>query len=715
MDGQASLQPIGVTGELWISGAGLARGYLNQPDLTGERFVANPFTKGERMYKTGDLGRWLPGGDIEFGGRKDDQVKIRGYRIELGEIEEVLQSYPGIDAAAVIVGRDSGEEKELIAYIAGNETVNLTDLRGHLNKTLPDYMLPGRYIQMESLPLTVNGKIDKKKITDAGGWTLSTATEYMAPGNEKEQKIAKIWEEVLEKEKIGMNDDYFELGGNSLKAMIIIKKMIDDMGVTLPMKILFSEKTIGNIVRMLDHIGNGSDSDSTKDLPFTNVKGPANLLTDASYNQVNYFSKWKIGNDVVVVSYRYRNLDAGAFSEAVYELIRRHEILRTVFVNIDGAIMQKVLPMEPGMKVAVNPIPVTGAELNRIMVRENIRVIDLYAFPLFFVKVFALEKEEYCILISLHHSITDGYSSGILQQELKQLYSEFHGKIPSALKPLPFQYKDFSKWQREFVESPEGIRHRDYWEKRLKGFNREIKMPSLMDGKRDIPAASFKTTWIIEGSFYEEIDRFIKKNSLTRPVVLMTALTLFENRRNGSRDVTFSATVSGRNSRYYGEMDVTGLIGFFANALFIRNIIDVDKTILDYLHQVRDNFIDDLNYDAYPFVKLLSHLPDITPDILGSTGFFNYHNYDYYKASEYKIDAKDREGYLEKLEPMKRAFGLTVSEYGDFLKLGLQWNPHLFQDESDKIKELFFGILKQVVQDAHLTIKQINGKVGSFV
>jgi len=232
-------------------------------------------------------------------------------------------------------------------------------------------------------------------------------------------------------------------------------------------------------------------------------------------------------------------------------------------------------------------------------------------------------------------------------------------------------------------------------------------MPSPADKDRGKPVASFKTTWIIEGSFYGEIDRFIKKNGLTRPVVLMTALTLFLNRWNGSRDITFSATVSGRNSRYYGEMEVTGLIGFFANALFIRNIIDVDKTILDYLRQVRDNFIDDLNYDAYPFVKLLGQLPDIKPDILGYTGFFNYHNYDYYKASEYKIDDNEREGALEKLEPMKRAFGLTVGEYGDFLKLGLQWNPHLFQDEKDKVKELFWGILKQIVQDSHLTIKQI--------
>jgi len=238
------LLPIGILGELYIGGAGLARGYLNQEELTKEKFIANPFKEGERLYKTGDLGRWLADGNIECIGRKDDQIKIRGHRIELGEIEHALLNHEEIDQGVVLAKENQSGEKELVAYITSHAAQNTGELRSYLKEKLPAYMLPAHFVQLEAMPLTASGKIDKRSLPDPEGLGLSSGIEYVAPRNEIEGKLVKIWEEVLQKENIGVLDDFFALGGHSLMIIKVINQINKQFGLKYDLKKVYAKPTI---------------------------------------------------------------------------------------------------------------------------------------------------------------------------------------------------------------------------------------------------------------------------------------------------------------------------------------------------------------------------------------------------------------------------------------------------------------------------------------
>jgi hypothetical protein len=256
LDSRHQLVPIGITGEICVGGNGLARGYLNQPELTAQKFINNPFRTGERMYRTGDLGRWLPNGDIEFIGRADNQVKVRGNRIELGEIESVLQTHSDIDSAVVIARDTKQSEKELVAYMVANRKLDLKEIRACLARSLPAFMLPDHYVQLGELPLSPNGKIDRDKLPDPEGRALEADTGYIAPRNETEEKLALIWQEVLNRKRIGMQDNFFESGGNSLKALQVVARINTVFLVHINIKNIFRDPTIENIATQVHFIIN---------------------------------------------------------------------------------------------------------------------------------------------------------------------------------------------------------------------------------------------------------------------------------------------------------------------------------------------------------------------------------------------------------------------------------------------------------------------------
>ena len=244
LDGGMRLVPFGVRGELYIGGSGLARGYLNRPELTSSRFVAHPFVAGERLYRTGDICRWLPDGNIEYLGRSDDQVKIRGYRIEPGEIESVLQGHPEVQGAVVLSVAGIQGEQELVGYVVSEQEQSAAGLRGYLSGYLPQYMVPSRYVQVPSFPLTGNGKVDRRALRDLGGSGMGSGVEYEAPRNQTEEKLAAIWADILGKEKISIRDNFFELGGNSLKATRLMGRIHKELLIKLKLEDIFDKPTI---------------------------------------------------------------------------------------------------------------------------------------------------------------------------------------------------------------------------------------------------------------------------------------------------------------------------------------------------------------------------------------------------------------------------------------------------------------------------------------
>jgi amino acid adenylation domain-containing protein len=709
LDEQGKPTPPGVIGEICIAGKGLAIGYINKPEQTAQKFIPNPFIPGDRMYLTGDMGRWLPDGTIEFQGRKDDQVKIRGYRIELGEIDQAVKTHPDIQDAFIQARPGSNGEKELVAFYVSKHRLSIQDIYNFLAGALPAYMIPAHFVELEQLPLTLNGKVDRKKLPDPESANSYGNDGYAAPVSDIEKKLVGIWEELLAKERIGIQDDYFALGGNSLKVIGILKRMMDATGITVPIKVFFQQKTIENIAAYI----------ARQIVPPVNElthppAAPAadEIVYDVTWNQLTFLSGWKRTNPLVITPYEMETLDPDALKAAVEQLLVRHEVLRTKFIRINGVIKQQVLPVGSACVDITGPVIIsTEKELDAFIENAHARTIDPFTGPLLFIELFQLLNGHYLMLTTMHHLITDGFSDGVLRNDLLRLYDGMIRKEPVTLTPLTCQYRDFSAWQKRFLESPEGLRHRHYWLKKLAGFVPGIAFGenNTVDNAVDLTARSVCISRVIEGAFYSDLDHFTKKYGLTCPALLMGGLMLIINKLTGLQDVAVLTAVTGRQSKHYENLDLSGLVGYFVNSLIVRSNIPANKQVVDFLLQVQQGFLDDITYDVYPIEKLIHELPQVTPEtFLQSRVTLNYHNYAHLNTHDYKIKEEERTGLLEWKEPVPVAFGLVVKEYKNCLKLEHYFNQRIFDsNRSTAIDEFYFNLLQQLIAHPNTSVGQL--------
>ncbi|RAJ72778.1 amino acid adenylation domain-containing protein [Chitinophaga dinghuensis] len=707
LDAADNLTPVSVAGEICISGHGLARGYLHQEEMTAKKFVPVPFDTARTMYRTGDIGRWNADGTIEFLGRKDDQVKIRGYRIEIGEIENALLTHPDITAAAVVVKTDKSGGKDLVAYIVSDTVLDVPALRDYLGSLLPAYMTPSLFISMELLPLTANGKVDRKNLPDPDGTDMHISTRYVKPRTATEQRLAKIWEELLGREQIGIHDEYFELGGNSLKAMVILKRILDETGVVVSIKTLFLQKNIENTAAYID---TATAQVTAPEM----LKENGNGLTHASFSQQIYCSDWKPGNEIVLTPVPLADVELSAFNTAFCQLVERHEILRTAFVMQDGKLYQEVLPFTAtGFQIPPLVKVSSEEELQVLIDAEKQRIPDLFAVPLIFVQPYQLPDNSYLMLLRMHHAITDGFSDGIFRRELTALYNAALTGTTAALAPLVYQYSDFATWQHHFVQTEQGMAHQQYWLQKLQTWRPEV-MPTISGLKVD---SSYSFNKVLFGDQLEDLQQFVLEQRLTCTSLLMGALFLTLYKRNPKEDHTLFMTVSGRNSRYYGAMDVTGLIGNFVNSILVRNIINGDHTLAAYLQSTQEGYLDDLNNDSYPFDKLIHELPQVNPaTISDSLVFMNYHNYDYMSRASYEVTAADKTGWMSRKEPIHMPFGLVVSEFQNSLKLQLVFNATRFSEaEAAQIAGSFHQTLSAILSAPDKTVKFFSGREAGII
>ena len=707
LDNWEGLVPIGVVGEICISGVGLARGYIHRPELTAEKFVPNPFRPGERMYRTGDLGRWLPDGTLEFCGRKDDQVKVRGYRIELGEIEAVLRDHPDIAASFVTAKSYDGSEKKILAYIVCNTAVQVSDIRGRLIKILPAYMLPDHFIFLEELPLTPNGKVDRQRLPDPVGDGDNETEKYTPPRNDIEKKLVAIWEDLLGKAPIGIRDDYFQLGGNSLKVMAIIRRMTQATGVTVPLRTFFLER---NIEAIAGYISGGTGLLT----PVAEDGGPAEDATfyEASCNQMTFLSGWKKGNPLVITPYEFPGLDIGRFEQAVNGLIQRHETLRTNFVRTGDKVMQRVTPADKCYRKLPEIVRVADeAGLKELLERAHARVLDPFRDDLIIIELFSLWDGRCLVLLTMHHAITDGHSDGILRGELLHLYDAALRDVDAGLTPMRHQYRDYVKWQKDFLASSEGGRHRAYWLSRLNGFITDHTIGGASDGKdyRSANAGSISVSRVMEGPDLACLDDLARDKGLTRSACLMGMLMLLMRQSGCSGDPVVLTTVSGRNSRYFGSLDASGMIGYFANALVIRCRIDGKKPVLAFLQQVQETFLNDLDHEDYPLEKLIHELPGIEPAaFLDAQVFLNYHNYAHLNEHVYSIRDEDRKGVISYKEFLQMPMGLAVREFSNCLKLEMMFDHRRFTDgKAGEIAAMFFSLLQRMISSPHTPVEKL--------
>ncbi|WP_027927250.1 non-ribosomal peptide synthetase [Amycolatopsis benzoatilytica] len=598
----ARLRPVppGVAGELYIAGAGLARGYLGRAALTGERFVANPFgASGERMYRTGDLVRWTATGDLEYLGRADDQVKVRGFRIELGEIESVLSRHDGLEQVAVLVREDRRGDKQLVAYVVGS-----TDgLRDYAAAQLPGYMVPAVFVALPEFPLNANGKLDRRALPDP---EFAVAGESREPRTRDETVLCEVFAEVLELEKVGVEDSFFDLGGHSLLATKLISRVRAALRVELPIRAVFETPTPAGLARAAGESGAARQALSVRERP-------AELPLSFAQRRLWFLDRLDEEGGMYNIPLALRlsgELNAEALAAALRDVVTRHEALRTVFPDVDGRPHQRILaPADAADLLVLETAPVTdlASQLDAAAATrfDLARELPLKTW------LFELDATEHVLLVVLHHIAGDGWSLTPLLRDLSTAYRARHAGAAPEFPPLPVQYADYTLWQREVLGSEEDndsplagqVR---FWRDRLAG------APDVLELPTDRPRPAVAThrpgsvEWRLPAEVHGRLAELAREHRASLFMVLQAGISALLSRLGAGPDVVLGTVVAGRTDRA-----VEDLVGFFVNTLVLRTDTADGPTFGELLDRVRDDDLAVFANQDLPFDRLVELLkPD---------------------------------------------------------------------------------------------------------
>ncbi|MDJ0843783.1 amino acid adenylation domain-containing protein [Crocosphaera sp.] len=612
LDEKLKIVPIGVVGELYIGGEGLARGYLNQPKLTEEKFIKNPFNNdsNSHLYKTGDLVRWDEKGRIEFLGRIDFQVKIRGYRIELGEIETVLNQHSAVKISKVIVREDIPGHKELIAYLIFNLEQNFGaeiyhEIRNYLKQQLPDYMVPAALVAIDSFPLNINGKIDYRALPAPDFSAFKSY--YVAPQTPTEEIIANIWSQVLKIEKIGINDNFFELGGNSLLGTQVISRLRENLNLELSISLLFEYPTIAQISQ---HITVKETSNNNLLIePIQPIKKEKNIPLSFAQKRLWFLNQLDSNNTAYNLLYRFHvqgSLNINAVEKSLSEIRKRHEILRTSFVSINGKITQKIEGNQftlPIIDLQQIPEGEKEIEAEKIAQQEANYHFNLGQDCLFRVRLIRLNCQEYHLLFNIHHIIFDGWSFGVLFSELKSLYSAYLQGLTTPLPSLPIQYADFTLWQKNNLTIEVLDPQLNYWKQQLHGTLPILKLPTDHARPKIQTYKGATQTFLLSSELTTSIKAFSKKEGVTLFMTLLAAFKGLLSRYSGQKDIIVGTAIAGRKRK-----ELEHLIGFFVNTLALRSHLSDRLSLRELLNQIKKVCLDAYAHQDVPFEQLVETL-----------------------------------------------------------------------------------------------------------
>jgi pristinamycin I synthase-3/4 len=595
-------RPVGVAGDLYIAGEALARGYLNRPGLTAERFLADPFAAtASRMYRTGDLGRWRHDGTLEFLGRGDQQIKLRGFRIELGEIEAALKSEPEIAQATVIVREDGASGKELVAYLvpSGKDLPDATLLRRNLSIQLPDYMVPSAFVSLPALPLTPNGKLDRRALPAPERQT----ERYRAPRTPEEEILCGVFAGVLSLDRVGVDDNFFTLGGHSLTATRLVSQIRAAMGIDLPLKLLFEAPSVTQLAPYL------RDAQKVR-TPLVRQTRPERLPLSNSQQRLWFIDQLEGSSEQYNLPEALRlrgELDVPALRQSIQFIVGRHETLRTHFAYVDGTPFQII---EPELKVElpiedISTLPEAGQQefVLAALNQEFERPFDLSRSPLFRMRLFKLGESDHIFLRTLHHIISDGWSQAVLNNELMQLYENFHQGKGSPLPPLAVQYADYALWQRRWLTEEKVAGDLQYWRKQLAG------IPEQLDLPKDRPRQARRTygadvcSITVPAATLVELKRVGQINDATLYMTLLSAFVLLLQRYSGENDIVVGSPIANRQ-----DSQLEHLIGFFVNSLIMRVRINAEQRFPELLAAVRGTALEAYQHQDLPFERLVEEL-----------------------------------------------------------------------------------------------------------
>ncbi|MFL5357820.1 amino acid adenylation domain-containing protein, partial [Archangium sp.] len=566
----ASLRPVpvGVAGELCIGGRGLARGYLGQPALTAERFIPHPFstTPGARLYRTGDVVRYLPDGSLEYVGRQDEQVKVRGFRIELGEIEWALAQFPRVQEAVVLAREDVPGDKRLVAYVAATEPLDTAALRTFLRERLPEYMVPSAFVTLEVLPLTPNGKVDRKALPAPD--SAPSQTEHIAPRTPTEELLAGIWSRLLGARQVGVTDSFFELGGHSLLATQAVNRIRAAFGVELPLRALFEAPTVAALASRVDfavRTGRGMQVPALVPVARDGRPLPLSFAQQRLWFLDQLTPHSPLYNIPMAVRFQGA-LDVPALEQAFSALTERHESLRTTFGLVGEEPIQVISPAlaVPLAVVDLGSVPDAQreSELRRLATEESLRSFDLARGPLFRATLLRLSAQDHVLLLTVHHIVSDGWSTGVLIRELAALYQGFTSGQPSTLPALPVQYADYAAWQRGWLRGAPLEAQLAYWRQHLSGAPRALELPTDKPRPAVQSHRGASETARISKELAEALKALGQREGATPFMVLMATWQVLLARYSGQDDISVGSPIAGRTQ---GETE--GLIGFFVNTL----------------------------------------------------------------------------------------------------------------------------------------------------
>jgi amino acid adenylation domain-containing protein/FkbM family methyltransferase len=617
LDTQMEPVPVGAEGDLYIGGEGLARCYLRRPDLTAERFVPNPFSAvpGKRMYKTGDVARYFSDGNIDFVGRSDQQVKIRGFRIELGEVEAALNAHSLISEAVVIVREDQPGDKRLVAYfvVAGENAPSTTELRAHVKAALPEYLVPSAFVALDSLPVSPSGKIERRALPAPQDVKSIAGDEYVAARTPVEEVLASIYAEVLNVEQVGIDDSFFDLGGHSLLATQFISRVREAFGIELSLRTIFETPSVAGLAQAIEAMLQADKGLQAP--PIVPVSRERQLPLSFAQQRLWFIDQLEPNSplyNLPVALQLKGKLDFDALERTVNEIVRRHEILRTTFAGDNGQPVQVISPFKPVSlplsDLSDLPEAEREAKVRQLATEETTTGFDLSAGPLMRVRVLRLGDEHHVMLFNTHHSISDGWSMGVLVREVAALYSAFTAGEPSPLPELTVQYADFAAWQRDWLKGETLEKHLDYWKRQLGGAPAVLELPSTRTRPAIQQFRGERQSFVYPVDLSERLKALSKNEQCTLFMTLLAAFATQLHRYSGQEEIVLGTDVANRN-----RAEIEGLIGFFVNQLVLRADVSGNPTFSELLVRVRQMTLGAYAHQDMPFDKLVEVLrPDRT-------------------------------------------------------------------------------------------------------
>ena len=604
LDARLRPVPVGVAGELYLAGRQVAEGYTARPDITAARFVADPFDSGARLYRTGDLAAWNVHGELEYLGRTDFQVKMRGLRIELGEIEAVLTGLPEIAQAVVTVRHDPDSGARLVAYLVPHQAVNLdvTVLKVALAQQLPEYMVPAAFVVLSAFPLNSAGKLDRGQLPEPG-WEVRA---YRAPATPAETLVASVFAEVLGAPRVGRDDDFFDLGGNSLLATRVLARIGAGLDARLPVPMLFESSTVSALAAAAQ-----TRAGAGRRLPLIAREHPEPVPVSAAQRRIWFLNRYRAddgtASDVIPLALRlHGDLDTEALGAALADVLNRHETLRTRYPETsDGPVQLVESAADP---VAVRPEPVDEQELAERIAALCAVPFDLTAETGVRTAVFELGPQHHVLVLVLHHICADGLSLAPLAADVATAYAARRDRHEPGWCPLPVQYRDYTRWQAEMFGEPDDPAselhgQREFWRERLAGLPEQLDLPT--DRPRPaVPSYRAGThRFQIDSDLHSELAELARKHETTLFSTVHAALAVLLARMSGSADIAIGTPVAGR-----GEPELDPLVGMFVNTVVLRSEIDARAPFHAVLDAVRARDITDLAHAGLPFDQLVELL-----------------------------------------------------------------------------------------------------------